>query len=91
MLTLNLLVTTMAVFNSTDVWIRTHSDRDQYIKSALRSRKINHDSYLDEINEFNCERYWTDLDHQCRDIDHKNDLDATENEEDETDNDDDEV
>ena len=79
MLTLNLLVTTMAIFNSTDVWLRTHLNRDEYIKSALRSRKVNHDSYLDDINTFNCERYWHDLDHQCRDINLKHDLDATEN------------
>ena len=61
MLTHNLLITTLASFNKTDEWIDLHPNRQQYIKDALKSRKLNHQNYIKKIDDFDVERYWSDL------------------------------
>ena len=64
MLTPNLLVTTMAAFNKVDDFLHHHPDRSKMIKTALKSRKLNHDNYLNDIKSFNVRRYFQDLGHQ---------------------------
>ena len=61
MLTHNLFITTLASFNRTDEWIDVHPNRQQHIKDALKSRKLNHQNYIKKIDDFDVERYWSDI------------------------------
>ena len=69
MLTPNLLVTTMAAYNKVDDFLLHHPDRSKMIKTALKSRKFNHDNYLNDIKSFNVRRYFEDLGHRTEDLD----------------------
>ena len=83
MLTMNLLVTTMASFNKVDEYLRHHPNRSNLISLGLKSRKFNHHKYLDDIHTFDVGRYWTDLGHQAENLNPDSNDDEEENDSDE--------
>ena len=55
---MNLLVSSCCAFNSLDSWLAAEPMQDEIIEAALKTRHKCHEKYLDDVREFDIEKYW---------------------------------
>ena len=64
MLTMNLLVSSCSAYNSLDDWLSNQPGLHSIINASLKSRRVSHRNYLNDIREFDIQKYWTNYGHR---------------------------
>ena len=78
MKTLNALQTACAKFNGLDEWVRFQPDCEALIQFAMKQRKNVNKSYVEDLENFDTSRFWTQFHEQINASDNEDSEDEDE-------------